>query len=101
MSKLALWAELEARPGKESEVEAFLTSALPLATAEPATNAWFAVRLTGSRFAIFDTFDDEQGREAHLHGQIAQALMARADELFAQPPAIHKIDVLAEKAPRA
>jgi quinol monooxygenase YgiN len=92
-------ALLEAKPGKEEEVASFLSSALPLAQAEPATVAWFAIRLGPSTFGIFDVFPDDAGRQAHLSGQIASALMARADELLAQPPDIQQIDVLATKLP--
>lgn len=95
----AILARLEAKPGKEEEVASFLSSALPLAQEEPATVAWFAIRLGPSTFGIFDVFPDDAGRQAHLSGQIASALMARADELLAQPPDIQQIDVLAAKLP--
>jgi quinol monooxygenase YgiN len=95
MIKTALFVRLEARPGKEEEVANFLKSGLPLAEQEPATLAWFAIRLAPSTFAIFDAFPDEAGRQAHLNGQIAAALMAKAGELLAQPPSIEKADVLA------
>ena len=101
MSKLAIWAELEAKPGKEHEVEEFLKSALPLAEKENETITWYAMRAGPSKFGIFDTFADEKGREAHINGEIAKALFAKADELLAKPPAIHKIDLLAAKAPGA
>lgn len=97
MDKFALAALLQAKAGKEREVEAFLISAQPLAAAEVGTTSWFAVRLGGGRYGIFDTFRDEKGRNAHLNGEIAKALMARASELFAEPPQIHKLDVLAAK----
>lgn len=99
MAKLALWAEMQAKPGKEKEVEAFLKSAQPLAEKEEATLTWYAVQIGPGRYGIFDTFAEEKGREAHLTGEIAKALMARANELFAKPPEIHKIDVLAAKGP--
>jgi quinol monooxygenase YgiN len=99
MSKLALYVPLEAKPGKENEVADFLKSALPLVNAESGTTTWFAIQEGPSSFAIFDTFDDEAGRDAHLHGKVAAALMAKAGELLAKPPAIHKIDVLADKLP--
>lgn len=92
-------ALLEAKPGKEDEVASFLSGALPLAQAEPATVAWFAIRLGPSTFGIFDAFPDDAGRQAHLSGQIASALMSRADELLAEPPDIQQIDVLAAKPP--
>jgi quinol monooxygenase YgiN len=97
MVTVALLARLEAKPGKESEVEALLQSALPLANAEAATTVWFALRLGPSTFGIFDAFPNEAGRQAHLSGQIAAALMAKASELLSQPPAIEPVDVLAAK----
>jgi quinol monooxygenase YgiN len=93
----ALLVRLEAKPGKERDVEAFLRSGLPLAQAEPATTAWFALRLGPSTFGIFDAFPDDSGRQAHLTGPIAAALMAKASDLLAQAPAIDKVDVLAAK----
>jgi|HubBroStandDraft_4_1064222.scaffolds.fasta_scaffold759504_1 quinol monooxygenase YgiN len=95
--KLALIAKLEAKPGKESEVENFLKSALPLVEEEPGTIAWFAIRMGTSSFGIFDVFNDDAGREAHLNGKVAAALMAKAAELFAKPPEIQKWNVLESK----
>jgi quinol monooxygenase YgiN len=92
---------LEARPGKERELEEFLKGALPLAIDEPATLAWFAVRFGPSTFAIFDVFESEKGRDAHLSGRIAAALMAKAGELLAAAPNIEKHDVLAAKLPQS
>ena len=86
MVHVALLARLEAKPGKEDEVAALLKSALPLANAEPATTVWFALKLGPTTFGIFDAFPDDAGRQAHLAGQIAAALMAKAPELLAQPP---------------
>ena len=100
MSKLALYVPLEAKPGKEKEVAEFLKSALPLVDAEPGTISWFAIQNGPSSFAIFDTFSDEAGRNAHLNGKVAAALMAKASELLAKPPSIHKIDILARKLPK-
>jgi quinol monooxygenase YgiN len=97
MAKLALLAWLEARPGKEQEVADFLKSALPLAQGEPATVSWFAWQIDESVFGIFDTFETEEGRDAHLSGPIAAALMANADRLLAKPPVIEKLDILAAK----
>lgn len=97
MVKVALIARIVARPGKESEVAALLTGALPLAQAEPATTVWFALRLGPSEFGIFDAFPDEAGRAAHLDGAIARALLGKADELLAEPPDIRPVDVLAAK----
>ena len=97
MVSLALLARMEAKPGKEEEVAEFLRSALPLAKAEPGTTAWFALRIGKSTFGVFDAFADEAGRKAHLSGQIAAALMAKAPELFSAPPLIEKVDLLAAK----
>ncbi len=97
MVKLALLARVEAKPGKEEEVAAFLRSALPLAEGEPGTISWFAFRIGASTFGIFDTFNDEAGRQAHLSEKIAAALMAKAPELFAEPPVIEQLDLLAAK----
>jgi quinol monooxygenase YgiN len=97
MAKLALFVRLDVKPGKEAEVDAFLRSALPLVAAEPATRSWFALKLAPSVFGIFDTFDDEAGRNAHLSGKVAAALMAKASELLAKPPVIEKVDILAAR----
>lgn len=98
MSKsLALLASIEAKTGKESEVAALLAGALPLAQAETGTRTWYAFQSGPSTFGIFDTFDDEAGRRAHLEGEIARALLGKADELLARPPQIDKVDVLAAK----
>ena len=99
MVKLALLARLEAKPGKEAAVADFLTSALQLANAEQAMPVWFAFRTGTSTFGVFDAFADEAGRSGHLAGPIAQALLARADELFAVAPVIEKLDLLAVKLP--
>jgi quinol monooxygenase YgiN len=99
MEKLAILAVLNAKPGKEKEVEAFLKSALPLAQRESKTVRWYALKLGKSRFAIFDTFADQAGRDAHLSGEIAKALFARAEELFAGAPAIDQPEILAAKFP--
>ena len=99
MAKYALYVPLEAKPGKEKDVSDFLRSALPLVNAEPGTISWFAIQEGASRFAIFDTFDDEAGRDAHLNGKVAAALMekVKAGELFAKAPEIYKIEILADK----
>jgi|SRR5688572_11637741 quinol monooxygenase YgiN len=99
MIKYALFVRLEAKPGKEGDVEKFLETGLSLAQQEPATPIWFALRLGPTTFGVFDAFDDETGRQAHLNGAIAQALMAKADELFAAPLSIESIDVLGAKLP--
>lgn len=99
MVTVALFVRLEAKPGKEEEVESFLKSGLAIVEGEPATTAWFALRLGPSTFGIFDAFPDESGRNAHLSGQVAAALMAKAPDLLSQPPSIEKVDVLAAKLP--
>ena len=96
---VGLLVRLEAKPGKEAEVARFLEGGLTLVQEEPATTAWFAIRLGPSTFGIFDVFPDDSGRQAHLSGRVAAALMEQAPELFAQPPAIENIDVLASKLP--
>ena len=97
MAKLALYGHLKAKPGKEDEVEAFLKQGAELAKKEHGTVAWFAFREDSGSYGIFDTFNDEAGREAHLNGEIAKALMEKAGELLSEPPQIHKITLLAEK----
>jgi quinol monooxygenase YgiN len=99
MVKVALWVMLEAKPGKEEEVAQFLRNGLAIVQEEPATIAWFAIRISPTKFGIFDAFPDEAGRQAHLSGQVAAALMKKAPELLAKPPSIEKIDVLAAKLP--
>lgn len=95
--KFALYAQLEAKPGKEGEVADFLKSAQSIVENEPDTITWYAIQIGPSTFAIFDTFADEAGRQAHLNGDVAKALMARADELFTEAPKIDQPDVLAAK----
>ena len=98
MAKYALYAELKARPGKVAEVEAFLKKGGEMAQAESGTVNWFGFKEDKPGvFGIFDTFDDEAGRDAHLTGDIAKALFAKADEYFSEPPVIHKITLIAEK----
>ena len=97
--KVALLVRLEARPGKESEVEQFLRGGLEIVQDEPATTTWYALRLGPSTFGIFDTFPDDSGRQAHLSGRVAAALMAKAGELLSKPPQIEKVDILAAKLP--
>jgi quinol monooxygenase YgiN len=101
MDTVAILALLEAKPGKENEVEKFLKSAQPLAEQETGTTSWYAVKLGPAKFGIFDTFKNEAGRNAHLTGEIAKALFARAGELFATPPQVEKLDILAAKVPGA
>ena len=99
MVTVGLWVKLEAKPGKESEVEAFLKGGAALVNDEPDTTAWFAVRLSPQVFAIFDVFPDDTGRQAHLSGKVAAALMAAAPDLLATAPSIEYTEVLATKLP--
>lgn len=100
MVKVALLVRLEAKPGKESAVEEFLRSGLALVQQEPATSTWYGIKLGPSTYGIFDTFPDDAGRQAHLTGRVAAALMAKAPELLAQAPAIEKAEILAAKSPQ-
>jgi len=99
MITVGLLVRLEAKAGKEAEVESFLKSGLALVQEEPETTAWFAIRMGQSTFGIFDAFPNDSGRQAHLTGKVAQALMAKASDLLAEPPVIEKVDVLATKLP--
>lgn len=99
MAKFALYGELTAKPGRELEVEAFLKEGAAMAQAEAGTLHWYAIKESRPGvYGIFDTFDSEEAREAHLNGDIAKALMSKADEFFSEPPKIRKIDLIAEKA---
>jgi quinol monooxygenase YgiN len=97
MTKLAFLARLEAKPGKEEAVAEFLRMALDMAKKEPTTINWYALRLSPTTFGVFDTFNDENGRQRHLNGPIGQALMAKAPELFSSPPSIDPVEVLGTK----
>jgi quinol monooxygenase YgiN len=97
MNRFGILATLQARPGKESEVESFLQSAAPLVKAEIGTTTWFAFKIGPALFGIFDTFTDQDGRAAHVNGEVAKALLARAEELFVTPPQIQPVDILAEE----
>jgi quinol monooxygenase YgiN len=99
MVNVGLFVRLVAKPGKEAEVEQFLRSGLALVEEEPETTVWFALRMDDSTFGIFDAFPGEAGRQAHLAGRVAAALMAKAEDLFAQAPVIEQVDVLAAKLP--
>ncbi len=99
MVKVALFVRLEAKPGKEEEVDKFLRDGLAIVEEEPATIAWFAIRFGPTTFGIFDAFPDEAGRQAHLSGKVAAALMEKAPELLAESPRIEQLDVLAAKLP--
>jgi len=95
MEAIGLLVTLEARAGKEAEAEAFLRSAQPLAQNEKGTLKWYAIKVGPGKFGIFDTFANEAGRNAHLTGEIAKALGARASELFAVSPQVDKVEILA------
>ncbi len=97
MSKLALYVRLQPKPGKEQEIEKFLKQGALMAQDEAGTVRWFGIREDDGAYSVFDTFDDEAGREAHLNGEIAKALMANAETLFSEPPQINKITIVAEK----
>ena len=99
MNGKALWVVLEAKPGKEAEVEKFLQAGQALVE-EPKTVSWFAIKIGPSRYGIFDTFADDSGRDAHLSGKVAQALKEKASELLTKSPSIEKIDVIASKLPK-
>src|SRR5215470_2666631 len=102
MTKYALYVPLQAKPGKEQEVADFLRSAVPLVNAEPGTISWFAIQEGPARFAIFDTFDDEASRDAHLNGKVAAALIqkAKAAVTSAVTPEVYKLESLPNKLPK-
>lgn len=93
----SLWVPLEAKDGKEDDVQSFLEGGRALVDEEPGTIAWFALKMGGKSFGIFDVFEDDAGRDAHLNGKVAEALMAQAEELFSVAPSINKLDVIAAK----
>jgi quinol monooxygenase YgiN len=97
MTKLALYVPFKAKPGREGDVADFLRSALPLVQQEPGTLTWYAIEEGPGQYAIFDTFETEADRQAHLDGKVAAALMEKASDLFAEPPQIHKLTLLAAK----
>ena len=97
MAKFALYVALKVKPGKEKDVEAFLKQGAEMAKKESGTVNWYGLKEDEGNYSVFDTFNDEAGRDAHLNGEIAKALMAKASELFASPPQIHKINILADK----
>src|SRR3546814_16507599 len=99
MVQVAVFVHIEEEPVKEKEVYGLLVSGLPIVNEEPATTAWFVIRLGPSTFGIFDAFPNEAGRQAHLSVKVAAALMAKAGELFSEPPSIENVDVLAAKLP--
>ena len=97
MVNVGLFVRLEAKPGKEKAVANFLETGVKLAKEEPTTTVWFALQLGPSTFGVFDAFSNEEGRQKHLTGKIAAALMANAPELFSTPPVIERLDVLGAK----
>ena len=99
MVKVGILARLEAKPDKVAEVRKFLESGLSLANGEPETIVWFALQIGPTTFGIFDAFEAESGRKAHLSGPIARALMDKAKDLLAKPPQLEQVDVLAAKVP--
>ena len=99
MIKVALLVRLEAKPGKENEVRKFLEAGLTLVHEEPATTTWYAMQMGPTTFGIFDAFPDDEGRRVHLAGKVAKALAEKASDLFAEPPEIVKVDVIAAKVP--
>jgi quinol monooxygenase YgiN len=97
MAKQAIWVMLKAKPGKENDVEAFLKQGAAMSLEEPRTVTWYGVKLGGGMYGVFDTFNDEEGRDAHLNGEIAKALMANAPDLFSNELKIEKMEILADK----
>ena len=98
MAKQAIWVMLKAKPGKEKDVETFLNQGASMAGDEPRTVTWYGVKMGPGVYGVFDTFEDEEGRDAHLNGEIAKALMAKAPELFSNELRIEKMEILAAKA---
>jgi quinol monooxygenase YgiN len=97
MAKQAIWVMLKAKPGKEADVEAFLKQGADMSNDEPATVTWYGVKMGPGMYGVFDTFEDEAGRDAHMNGEIAKALMANASELFSNELKIEKMEILAAK----
>jgi len=97
MAKQAIWVMLKAKPGKEADVEAFLKQGAEMSKDEPKTVTWYGVKIAPGVYGVFDTFDDEAGRDAHMNGEIAKALMAKAPELFSNELQIEKMEILARK----
>ena len=97
MAKFGLYVSLKAKPGKEKDVEAFLKQGAEMSKKEAGTVSWYGLKEAAGHYSVFDTFNDEAGRDAHLNGDIAKALMAKASELFSEAPQIHKIDILGDK----
>ena len=97
MAKQAIWVMLKAKPGKEAEVEAFLKQGAVMSNDEPQTVTWYGVKIAPGMYGVFDTFEDEAGRDAHMNGEIAKALMAKAPELFSNELQIERMEILARK----
>ena len=97
MAKQAIWVMLKAKPGKEADVEAFLKQGAEMSQSEPKTVTWYGVKMAPGLYGVFDTFDDEAGRDAHMNGEIAKALMAKAPDLFSNDLQIEKMEILAKK----
>jgi quinol monooxygenase YgiN len=97
MAKKAIWVMLKAKPGKEADVEAFLKQGAAMSNDEQHTVTWYGVKMGPGMYGVFDTFDSEEGRDAHMNGEIAKALMANASELFSNELKIEKMDILADK----
>src|SRR5437762_10687057 len=97
MVNVGLFVRLEAKPGKENALASFLETGLKLAKEEPTTALWFALKLGPSTFGVFDAFADEKGRQNHLNGKIAAALMANAADLLVSPPVIERLEILGAK----
>lgn len=97
MKKLGLLVTAKAKKGKEAETSQFFSSAVELARQESKTATWYAIQIDDATFGVFDTFETEEGREAHLNGKIASALMANAAMLLSEPPTIQKIAILSSK----
>ena len=98
MAKQAIWVMLKAKAGKEAEVEAFLKQGATMTQNETQTVTWYGVKIAPGVYGVFDTFDDEEGRDAHLNGDIAKTLMAKAPELFENQLQIEKLEILASKS---
>ena len=97
MAKYAIYVSLKAKPGKEKDVEAFLKQGAEMAKSEAGTVSWFGLHEREGHYSVFDTFNDEAGRDAHLNGEIAKALMAQASELFSNEIKIEQMEILASK----
>ena len=97
MVKVGLFVKLVAKTGKGEALEAFLNGGLELVNEEPLTKTWYALKFNESTYGIFDSFDGDEGRNAHLSGKVAAALMESAEELLAEPPTIEKVDILTAK----